>query len=142
MNALVILRQAALATFVVVTAAVSPVAGQGALRSEPGTPSENRFWAGGADGDGEQMPSKFSRPVVAGDRFYHRTAGAGSWGDPLDRDADAVAVDLRNGADSVAGTKTIQGAVRAHVAMLREDRPLGIDAEALYEALSSGKWQA
>ena len=30
------------------------------------------------------MPSKFSRPVDAGDRFYHRTAGAGGWGDPLD----------------------------------------------------------
>ena len=28
------------------------------------------------------------------------------------------------------------------VAPLGEDRPLGIDAEALYAALSSGKWQA
>jgi N-methylhydantoinase B len=64
---------------------------------EPGTPSDNRLWAGGAEGAGEVMPSKFSRPVVAGDRFYHRTAGAGGWGDPLDRDADAVAVDVRNG---------------------------------------------
>lgn len=36
------LRHAALATFVVVTAAVSPVAGQGAVRSEPGTPSDQR----------------------------------------------------------------------------------------------------
>ena len=36
------LRHAALATLVVVTAAVSPVAGQGAVRSEPGTPSDQR----------------------------------------------------------------------------------------------------
>jgi len=36
------LRHAALATFVVVTAAVSPVAGQGAVRSEPGTPYDQR----------------------------------------------------------------------------------------------------
>ena len=43
------------------------------------------------------MPSKFSRPVKAGDRFYHRTAGAGGWGDPLDRDPVAVAGDVRNG---------------------------------------------
>jgi N-methylhydantoinase B len=60
----------------------------------PGTPSGNRL-----SGDGEtlDMPSKFSRPVKAGDRFYHRTAGAGGWGDPLDRDPVAVAGDVRNG---------------------------------------------
>jgi protein SCO1/2 len=61
MNALVILRQAALATFVVVTAAVSPVAGQGALRSEPGTPSDQKVKAlQGVDYAqrlGEQVPA-------------------------------------------------------------------------------------
>jgi N-methylhydantoinase B len=64
----------------------------------PGTPSENRLTSGS---DEAVMPSKFSRPVVAGDRFYHRTAGAGGWGDPLDRDPDAVAVDVRGGVLSV-----------------------------------------
>jgi histidine ammonia-lyase len=67
--------------------------------------------------------------------------------------AAAQAVDLRDGElkDTVQkhqpfalspGTRTIHTAVRTHVSMLREDRPLGIDAEALYAALSSGKWQA
>lgn len=42
----------------------------------------------------------------------------------------------------VPGTRTIHTAIRAHVSMLHEDRPLGADAETLYAALSSGKWQA
>jgi histidine ammonia-lyase len=67
--------------------------------------------------------------------------------------AAAQAVDLRDSESKdiirehqafalAHGAKTIHAAVRAHVAMLREDRPLGIDAETLYAALSSGKWQA
>jgi N-methylhydantoinase B len=64
----------------------------------PGTPSENRFTS---TSDATILPSKFSRPVVAGDRFRHRTAGAGGWGDPLDRSPDAVADDVRNGMLSI-----------------------------------------
>jgi N-methylhydantoinase B len=64
----------------------------------PGTASDNRFTTGGEE---VRLPSKFSRPVVAGDRFYHRTAGAGGWGDPLDREPLAVAGDVRNGILSV-----------------------------------------
>jgi N-methylhydantoinase B len=60
----------------------------------PGTPSANRFTTDGAE---TRMPSKFSRSVAAGDRFYHRTAGAGGWGDPLERDAETVARDVQNG---------------------------------------------
>jgi histidine ammonia-lyase len=56
--------------------------------------------------------------------------------------AAAQAADLRTGHALATGTLAIHGAVRAHVTMLQEDRPLGIDAEALYAALSSGKWQA
>ncbi|MFI0842829.1 histidine ammonia-lyase [Mesorhizobium sp. IMUNJ 23232] len=67
--------------------------------------------------------------------------------------AAAQAVDLRDGElnDTVQKhrpfvqsprIRTIHAAVRAHVATLREDRPLGTDAETLYAALSSGKWQA
>ena len=59
----------------------------------PGTPSDNRLWSGGEE---RVMASKFSRPVAPGDRFYHRTAGAGGWGDPLDREPDAVLRDVRN----------------------------------------------
>jgi N-methylhydantoinase B len=63
-------------------------------KGRPGTPSENRFESGGEE---RRLPSKFSRPVVAGERFYHRTAGAGGWGDPLDREPAAIVLDVRNG---------------------------------------------
>ena len=55
--------------------------------------------------------------------------------------AAAQAVDLRQ-TKLAPGTATIHAAVRATVARLEEDRPLGADADALYAALSSGKWQA
>ena len=55
--------------------------------------------------------------------------------------AAAQAVDLR-GAKLATGTARIHAAVRTVVARLEKDRPLGPDAEALYAALSSGKWQA
>jgi histidine ammonia-lyase len=56
--------------------------------------------------------------------------------------AAAQAVDLREGVTLAPATGTIHAAVRSHVAMLKEDRPLGIDAEALYAALVSGIWQS
>lgn len=56
--------------------------------------------------------------------------------------AAAQAVDLQEDASLAPATRDIHAAVRAHVAPLREDRPLGAEAEALYAALSSGKWQA
>ncbi len=60
----------------------------------PGTPSTNMLEA---DGITQHMPSKFSQRVAAGDRFYHRTAGAGAWGAALEREPEAVADDVRNG---------------------------------------------
>ncbi|HEV8401816.1 MAG TPA: hydantoinase B/oxoprolinase family protein [Candidatus Limnocylindrales bacterium] len=74
----------------------------------PGTPSANRLTSGP---DELVMPSKFSRPVVAGDRFYHRTAGAGGWGDPLGRDPDAVAADVRDGVLTVQHAAAEYGVV-------------------------------
>ena len=38
-----------------------------------------------------------STRIGAGERVYHRQAGGGGWGDPLDRDPQAVADDVRNG---------------------------------------------
>jgi N-methylhydantoinase B len=77
-------------------------------RGRPGTPSENVFQ--GAAGE-IRMPSKFSRPVVAGERFYHRTAGAGGWGDPLDREPEVTARDVRNGILSADRAFTEYGVV-------------------------------
>ena len=56
--------------------------------------------------------------------------------------AAAQVVYLRKGFSLAAGTARVHDAVRAIVAPLDEDRPLGGDAENLYAALSSGKWQA
>jgi len=56
--------------------------------------------------------------------------------------AAAQAVDLREGIHLAPATAAIQARVRRLIAPLREDRPLGEDAEALHAALSSGKWQA
>lgn len=56
--------------------------------------------------------------------------------------AAAQAADLRDGLVLAPRTQAVRDAIRAHSAMLQEDRSLGPDAEALYGALSSGKWQA
>jgi N-methylhydantoinase B len=51
-----------------------------------------------ADGEVVELPSKIDDVrVEAGDRLVFRTAGAGGWGDPLLRDAEEVAKDVRRG---------------------------------------------
>ncbi|MBB6412161.1 HAL/PAL/TAL family ammonia-lyase [Mesorhizobium sangaii] len=54
--------------------------------------------------------------------------------------AAAQAVDLRDGLTLAPRTATVHTAIRALVPVLKEDRPLGIDAEALYAALANGPW--
>ncbi len=56
--------------------------------------------------------------------------------------AAAQAVDLRDGLRLAPGTAAVHAQVRDLVRPLHEDRPLGEDADRLYKALSSGKWQA
>ncbi|KAA3452858.1 histidine ammonia-lyase [Mesorhizobium sp. SARCC-RB16n] len=56
--------------------------------------------------------------------------------------AAAQAVDLRDGLTLAPQTTHVQTAVRGLVPILKEDRPLGIDAEALCAALTGGTWQA
>ncbi|MCV3209190.1 histidine ammonia-lyase [Mesorhizobium sp. YC-39] len=56
--------------------------------------------------------------------------------------AAAQAVDLREGLTLAPATGAIHAAVRAHVSSLKEDRPLGVDAEPLYDSLASGAWRA
>jgi 5-oxoprolinase (ATP-hydrolysing) len=58
----------------------------------PGTASENlMLWA---DGRVERFPPMFGTVLQPGDVYHHRIPGGGGWGDPLDRDADAVARDV------------------------------------------------
>ncbi|TJV41151.1 MAG: histidine ammonia-lyase [Mesorhizobium sp.] len=54
--------------------------------------------------------------------------------------AAAQAVDLRDGLALAPRTDAIHAAVRSLVPALREDRPLGVEAEALHAALAGGNW--
>jgi histidine ammonia-lyase len=56
--------------------------------------------------------------------------------------AAAQAIDLREGLVLAPATGVIHAAVRTHVATLKEDRPLGANANALYAALADGSWRA
>jgi N-methylhydantoinase B len=60
----------------------------------PGTASSNRLLR--ADGREEQLPPMFGTVLQHGDVYHHRMPGGGGWGDPLDRDPEAVAWDAQN----------------------------------------------
>ncbi|MBZ9742952.1 MULTISPECIES: histidine ammonia-lyase [unclassified Mesorhizobium] len=55
--------------------------------------------------------------------------------------AAAQAVDLREGLTLAPRTSAVHTAIRALVPSLKEDRPLGIDAEALHAALAGNAWR-
>jgi N-methylhydantoinase B/oxoprolinase/acetone carboxylase alpha subunit len=42
------------------------------------------------------LPPMFSIEIEAGDFYEHRTAGAGVWGEPRERDTAAVSDDVLN----------------------------------------------
>jgi N-methylhydantoinase B len=65
----------------------------GLYGGSPGRPSENYL---NPDGENRVLPSKFTMTIKRGDIFRHVLAGAGGWGDPLERDPDAVLRDVRN----------------------------------------------
>ena len=48
------------------------------------------------DGENRTLPSKFTMTIKRGDVFRHVLAGAGGWGDPLERDPAAVLKDVKN----------------------------------------------
>ncbi|RUW22542.1 histidine ammonia-lyase [Mesorhizobium sp. M4B.F.Ca.ET.215.01.1.1] len=56
--------------------------------------------------------------------------------------AAAQAVDLREGITLAPATAVIHASVRTHVPALKEDRPLGANANVLYAALADGSWRA
>ena len=59
----------------------------------PGEPSAN-IWD--PEGEARPMPPKFTEIVKQGEVFRHEVAGAGGWGDPLEREPAAVARDVKN----------------------------------------------
>jgi N-methylhydantoinase B len=59
----------------------------------PGKPSWNYL---NPDRDNRPLESKVTMTITRGDVFRHEVAGAGGWGDPLQRDPAAVLKDVRN----------------------------------------------
>jgi N-methylhydantoinase B len=59
----------------------------------PGKPSMNYL---NPDRNPDPLPSKLTMTMKQGDLFRHEVAGAGGWGDPLERDPALVHKDVRN----------------------------------------------
>ena len=74
----------------------------------PGTPSNNILIR--ADGD-QVLPTMISTTIKAGERIYHRQAGAGGWGNRLERTPTAVARDVRNERVSLEAARKQYGVV-------------------------------
>jgi N-methylhydantoinase B len=74
----------------------------------PGKPSMN--YLNPATG-GPALASKLTMNITYGDVFRHELAGAGGWGDPLQRDPDAVLKDVRNEFVSVQAAALDYGVV-------------------------------
>ncbi len=57
------------------------------------------------------LPTMISTTMSAGERIYHRQAGGGGWGDPMERDPAVVARDVKNGKVSVKQARDQYGVV-------------------------------
>jgi N-methylhydantoinase B len=62
-------------------------------------------------GEAQELPSKFCTTIRRGALFRHEVAGAGGFGDPLERNPAAVARDVRNEVVSVAAARADYGAI-------------------------------
>jgi len=80
----------------------------GLYGGSPGAPSENYF---NPDAENRVLPGKFTMTVRKGDVLRHVLAGAGGWGDPLERDPGAVLRDVRNELLSPARARADYGVV-------------------------------
>jgi len=76
----------------------------------PGKPSMNYL---NPDRNPAPLPSKLTMTMRKGDLFRHEVAGAGGWGDPLDRDPALVLQDVRNEFVSAAAAREDYGVVIA-----------------------------
>jgi len=85
----------------------------GLYGGSPGAPSENYL---NPAQENRSLPGKFTMTIKQGDVFRHVLAGAGGWGDPLERDPDAVLWDVRNELLSPAKAAADYGVVLAAAA--------------------------
>jgi N-methylhydantoinase B len=63
------------------------------------------------EGEPQELPSKFCTTIRRGALFRHEVAGAGGFGDPLERNPAAVARDVRNEVVSVAAARADYGVI-------------------------------
>ena len=76
----------------------------GVRGGDPGMRSSKRLVR--ADGNEEWLPAKCDGVnVKQGDVLYFNTWGGGGWGDPMERDAELVRVDVNRGIVSQEGAK-------------------------------------
>ena len=80
----------------------------GLYGGSPGMPSENYL---DPDGENRTLPSKFTMTIKRDQVFRHVLAGAGGWGDPLEREPAAVLRDVRNEFLSLAKAAADYGVV-------------------------------
>jgi hypothetical protein len=57
------------------------------------------------------LPSKVTMTIARGTVFRHEVAGAGGWGDPLERDPAAVLKDVRNELVSLTAARDLYGVI-------------------------------
>ena len=96
----------------------------GLLGGEPGGLSTNSVSR--LSGEEQALPPMFSDGLAAGELYHHVQAGGGGWGDPLERDPEQVADDVRNG-------KIGREAARHSYGVVLDD-DLGVDLEATASA--------
>ena len=80
----------------------------GLYGGSPGRPAENLL---NPERERRELPGKFTMTIRKGDVFRHVLAGAGGWGDPLERDPQAVLKDVRNELLSAAKAEADYGVV-------------------------------
>jgi N-methylhydantoinase B len=74
----------------------------------PGRPSMNYL---NPQRENRPLPSKLTMTIRRGDVFRHEVAGAGGWGDPLQRDPEMVLRDVKNELVSPAAARRDYGVV-------------------------------
>jgi N-methylhydantoinase B len=80
----------------------------GLFGGEPGGKTVNTF---NPDGDAEILSGKTTRTMRRGDTLRHEQAGAGGYGDPLERDLELVARDARDGKITEAYARERHGVI-------------------------------
>jgi N-methylhydantoinase B len=80
----------------------------GLYGGNPGKPSSNYL---NPDRENQPLESKLTMTIRRGEVFRHELAGAGGWGDPLERDPEAVVKDVRNELISLAAAANDYGVV-------------------------------